>query len=102
MGGAKLTGRRPVEVGGPLPWIVRVARNCAIDRLRARRVRATVDATAIDLAAIEAAAPATGIQLRMKILAIDRARDWVTMLLKGAVRVPGIPPIGTPGLRSAT
>ena len=28
------------QVGGPLPWIVRVARNCAIDRLRARRVRA--------------------------------------------------------------
>ena len=32
------------QVGGPLPWIVRVARNCAIDRLRARRVRAPVDA----------------------------------------------------------
>ena len=29
------------QAGGPLAWIVRVARNCAIDRLRARRVRAT-------------------------------------------------------------
>ncbi len=48
------------QIGGPLPWIVRVTRNCAIDRLRARRVRATVDA--IDFAAVEAAAPATGIQ----------------------------------------
>ena len=45
------------RTGGPLPWIVRVARNCAIDRLRARRVRATVDAPAIDLAAVEAARP---------------------------------------------
>ena len=53
--------RYDARVGGPLPWIVRVARNCAIDRLRARRVRATVDAPAIDLAAVEAA-PATGIQ----------------------------------------
>ena len=44
--------------GGPLPWIVRVARNCAIDRLRARRVRATVDAP-IDTDAVETAAPAS-------------------------------------------
>ena len=49
------------RMGRPLPWIVRVARNCAIDRLRARRVRATVDAPAIDVAAVEAA-PAFGIQ----------------------------------------
>ena len=40
------------RMGAPLPWIVRVARNCAIDRLRARRVRATVDAPAIDLAGL--------------------------------------------------
>jgi RNA polymerase sigma-70 factor (ECF subfamily) len=49
-------------MGGPLPWIVRVARNCAIDRLRARRVRAAVHAPAVDVAAVEAATPATGIQ----------------------------------------
>jgi RNA polymerase sigma-70 factor, ECF subfamily len=34
------------RIGGPLPWIVRVARNRALDRLRARRVRAAVDAPA--------------------------------------------------------
>jgi RNA polymerase sigma-70 factor (ECF subfamily) len=48
-------------VGGALPWIVRVARNCAIDRLRARRLRAAVEATAIAETATEAA-PATDIQ----------------------------------------
>jgi RNA polymerase sigma-70 factor (ECF subfamily) len=54
--------RYEAQMGGPLPWIVRVARNCAIDRLRARRVRAAVHAPAVDVAAVEAATPATGIQ----------------------------------------
>src|SRR5688572_19833539 len=31
------------RVGGPLPWIVRLARNLSIDRLRARRTRAGID-----------------------------------------------------------
>jgi len=46
------------RIGAPLPWIVRVARNCALDRLRARRVRAGVNAPAI----VEAAAPDSGLQ----------------------------------------
>ena len=50
------------RMGGPLPWLVRVARNCAIDRLRARRVRATVDAPAIDPPAVETVTPAGPIQ----------------------------------------
>jgi RNA polymerase sigma-70 factor, ECF subfamily len=49
------------RMGLPLPWIVRVARNCAIDRLRIRRVRATVNAPAIDVTNVEAA-PTAGIQ----------------------------------------
>ena len=47
------------KIGGPLPWIVRVTRNCAIDRLRARRVRAGVDAPAIDWDTVEAAPSGT-------------------------------------------
>ena len=42
-------GTYDARVGGPLPWIVRLARNCAIDRLRARRSRAPVDASPGDV-----------------------------------------------------
>jgi RNA polymerase sigma-70 factor (ECF subfamily) len=52
--------RYDAGMGGPLPWIVRVARNCSIDRLRARRVRAAVHAPAIDVAAVDAATSGTG------------------------------------------
>ena len=71
------------QMGGPLPWIVRVARNCAIDRLRARRVRATVDAPAIDLAAVEAAAPATDIQTPEAAVLMLRGGGALTDALAG-------------------
>ena len=50
------------RMGGPLPWLVRAARDCAIDRVRARLVRATVEAPGTDVAAVEATAPAPVIQ----------------------------------------
>ena len=72
--------RYDARMGGPLPWIVRVARNCAIDRLRARRVRATVDAPAIDVAAVEAV-PATGIQTpEAAVLDAERRRTLTDAL----------------------
>jgi RNA polymerase sigma-70 factor (ECF subfamily) len=68
------------QMGGPLPWIVRVARNCAIDRLRARRVRSTVDAGAIDGILIETVA-ATDIQTpEASVLRAERGRSLTDAL----------------------
>ena len=74
------------QVGGPRPWIVRVARNCAIDRLRARRVRVPVDA--IDLAAVEAAVPATGIQTPEAAVLDAERRRTLTDALAGLPAEP--------------
>ncbi len=71
------------RAGGPLPWIVRVARNCAIDRLRARRAHVTVDGPAVDLAAVEAVAPATGIQTPEAAVLVAERRRTLTDALAG-------------------
>ncbi len=76
------TEKFDAQMGGPLPWIVRVARNCAIDRLRARRVRAAVHTPAIDFAAVEATAPAaTAIQTpEAAVLDAERRRTLTDAL----------------------
>ena len=69
--------------GGPLPWIVRVARNCAIDGLRTGRVRADVEAPAIDFASVEATAPATASQTPEAAVLIAERRRTLTDTLAG-------------------
>ena len=76
-------GTYDAQVGGPLPWIVRVARNCAIDRLRARRVRATVEVSAIDFAAVEAIVPTPGIQSPEAAVLVAERRRTLTDALAG-------------------
>lgn len=71
------------RMGGPLPWLVRVARNCAIDRVRARRVRANVDTPALDLATVETAAPPTPIQTPESAVLDAEKRRTLTDALAG-------------------
>lgn len=75
--------RYDARMGGPLPWIVSVARNYAIDRLRARRVRANVNASAIDMADVEAVVPATGIQSPEASVLNAERRQTLTGVLAG-------------------
>ena len=71
------------RMGGPLPWLVRVARNCAIDRVRARRVRANVDTPALDPVTVETVAPATPIQTPESAVLDAEKRRTLTDALAG-------------------
>ncbi len=74
-------GKYDARMGRPLPWMVRVARNCAIDRLRVRKVRAAVDAPS-GPAIVEFAA-ATGIQNPEEAVIDAERRGVVTGALSG-------------------
>src|SRR5262245_45608464 len=50
------------RLGGPTPWLVRVARNCAIDRLRTRHIREAVSATVFDESIADTAPASTDIR----------------------------------------
>ncbi len=76
-------GMYDAQMGGPLPWMVRVARNCAIDRLRARRVRAAVNTPAADLDSVEATVPDTSIQTPEDSVLIAERRQTLSDALAG-------------------
>jgi RNA polymerase sigma-70 factor (ECF subfamily) len=61
------------RLGGPRPWLVRLARNCAIDRLRARRVRDASAALHLDESMAATAVPATDIR-SPEAVAVDTER----------------------------
>ena len=50
------------RLGGPTPWLVRLARNRAIDRLRARRIRDAGGRPALDESVADRQRPGTDIQ----------------------------------------
>ena len=70
------------RVGGPLPWIVRLARNFAIDRLRARRSRAAIDTPASGEHVAEAV-PASDIHSPEGIVLNTERRQALTDALAG-------------------
>jgi RNA polymerase sigma-70 factor (ECF subfamily) len=69
-------------LGGPLPWIIRLARNFAIDRLRARRSRATIDTPAPDGPGV-GELPASDIQSPETVVLHAERRQAVTEALTG-------------------
>jgi RNA polymerase sigma-70 factor, ECF subfamily len=65
------------RLGGPTPWLVRLARNCAIDRLRARRVREAVNGPAFDESMPEPPASDAAIRTPEALVVEDERRGKV-------------------------
>ena len=65
------------RLGGPTPWLVRLARNCAIDRLRARRVREAVNGPAFDESMPEPSASDAAIRTPEALVVDDERRGKV-------------------------
>jgi RNA polymerase sigma-70 factor (ECF subfamily) len=71
------------RLGGPRPWLVRLARNCAIDRLRARRARDASGALHFDEAMTATAASATDVRTPETVAVDTERRESVMDALAG-------------------
>jgi RNA polymerase sigma-70 factor (ECF subfamily) len=71
------------QLGGPTPWLVRLARNCAIDRLRARRNRDAAGRPALDESVADTAPAGTDIRTPETIVLDAERRGTVVDALAG-------------------
>jgi RNA polymerase sigma-70 factor, ECF subfamily len=66
------------RLGRPTSWLVRVARNCAIDRLRARKIREAAGGPALDETVADPATSSTDIR-NPEVIVVDAERRGKVM-----------------------